>query len=125
MNITNREGRKESIVGNIRRYILLYSAFLIYSGIMICSKLAALHKILSMNFFFYIGLEIMLLGMYAIIWQQVLKKFSLVVAMANKGVVVILGLLWSVVLFKEVVSIYNVIGAIIIILGIKVVSKDG
>jgi len=107
------------------KYILLYSSFLIYSGTTICAKMAALHKLFSIPFIFYLAIEILLLGVYAIIWQQVLKKFSLVSAMANKGIVVIFSLFWSVLLFKEVVSIYNIVGAAIIILGIKVVSIDG
>lgn len=58
-------------------------------------------------------------------WQQVLKRFSLVTAMANKGVVVIINLIWSVLLFQEAITIYNIIGAAIIIGGIWMVSSDG
>ena len=109
----------------IKKHMLLYGAFLIYSGTTICAKMAAIHKIFSISFFLYIGLEFTLLGVYAIIWQQVLKQFSLVSAMANKGIVVIFGLFWSVLIFGEIVSIYNIIGAVVIILGIWVVSLDG
>lgn len=73
----------------------------------------------------YMGLEVVCLGIYALIWQQVLKKFSLVTAMASKGIVVIFNLIWSILLFKEVITIYNIIGAVIIIGGIWVVSSDG
>ena len=45
--------------------------------------------------------------------------------MANKGVVVIINLIWSVLLFREVITIYNIIGAAIIIGGIWMVSSDG
>ena len=71
------------------------------------------------------GLEVVCLGVYAIIWQQVLKDFSLVTAMASKGVVVIINLIWSVLLFGETVTLYNIIGAVIIIFGIWMVSSDG
>ena len=74
---------------------------------------------------FYLGLEVICLGGYAIVWQQVLKKFPLVTAMANKGVVVIFNLIWSVILFGEAVTMYNVLGAIVIIGGIWMVSSDG
>ena len=109
----------------IKKYSSLYFAFFIYSGVTVCAKMAALYEIFSLPFMFYIALEIVLLGAYAILWQQVLKKFSLVSAMANKGIVVVFTLLWSVFLFKETLTFYNIIGALVIVLGIRVVSKDG
>ena len=49
---------------------------------------------------------------------------SLITAMSNKGVVVIFGLVWSVVLFHETITLYNVFGTAMIILGIWMVSAD-
>ena len=109
---------------NIKKYGLLYFSFFIYSISAICAKLASRQTILFWTFFF-IGLEIACLGLYAIIWQQVLKYFSLIVAMSNKGIVVIFNLIWSIALFNETISIYNLIGALIICGGIWVVSTDG
>lgn len=112
------------LLKNIKKYGLLYIAFIIYSGSTICAKFASqqdtMFKVLV-----FMGLEVMCLGIYAIIWQQVLKHFSLITAMASKGVVVIFNLIWSVLLFSEIVTLYNIIGAAIIILGIWVVSTDG
>ena len=53
-----------------------------------------------------------------------MKYFSLVQAMASKGVVVILNMLWSILLFSEKISVFNVIGAGVIIFGIWMVSTD-
>ncbi len=102
----------------------LYFAFLIYSLSSVCAKMAAGQESLF-RMMFYLGLEVICLGGYAIVWQQVLKKFPLVTAMANKGVVVIFNLIWSVILFGEAVTMYNVLGAIVIIGGIWMVSSDG
>ncbi len=109
---------------SIKKYILLYGSFFIYSLSAICAKLASCQN-LPIKVLVFIGLEIFCLGVYALVWQQVLKKFSLVTAMANKGVVVIINLIWSVLLFREVITIYNIIGAAIIIGGIWMVSSDG
>lgn len=107
----------------IKKYILLYVAFLIYSFVSISAKYASLQTtVIKMCIF--LGLEICFLGLYAILWQQALKHFSLVTAMASKGVVVILNLLWSILLFSEKITLFNVIGAGIIIFGIWVVSTD-
>lgn len=111
------------MITNIKKYGMLYGAFIIYSASTICAKYAAGQDIFF-KMFFFLGLEVMCLGIYAIVWQQVLKKFSLITAMASKGVVVILNLIWSVILFSETVTLYNIIGAIIIIYGIWMVSTD-
>lgn len=109
---------------NIKKYGLLYVAFIIYSGSTICAKYASQQDVIF-KVFLFLGMEVLCLGIYAIIWQQVLKKFSLITAMASKGVVVIFNLMWSVLLFSETVTLYNIIGAAIIIIGIWVVSTDG
>ena len=106
------------------KYALLYIAFLVYSGTSVFAKMAAQQSLL-IKMLVFMALEVVCLGIYAIIWQQVLKKFSLVTAMASKGVVVIFNLMWSLILFGERISLYNLIGAAVIIFGIWVVSTDG
>lgn len=108
----------------IFRFGLLYLAFLVYSGTTVFSKMAAMQSGITIEFLFFMGMEVMCLGVYAIIWQQVLKNMSLITAMSNKGVVVIFGLIWSVLLFEETISLYNVFGTAMIILGIWMVSTD-
>ena len=108
----------------IKKYALLYGAFLIYSFAAVCSKLAS-GQTAIIKICVFLGLEVVFLGFYALIWQQALKYFPLVQAMSSKGIVVILNFLWSVLLFSEKITIFNVIGAGIIMLGIWVVSSDG
>lgn len=111
-------------IKNIKKYFLLYMCFFIYSLSTLCAKFAS-NQELPIKVLVFMGLEFFCLGIYALIWQQVLKKFSLVTAMASKGVVVIFNLIWSVLLFREVITIYNIVGTVIIIGGIWVVSSDG
>jgi len=110
-------------LNKLRKYLLLYSCFFIYSVSTICAKLASAQDLIF-KVLVFIVLEIGCLGLYAIIWQQVLKQFTLITAMSSKGVVVILNLVWSVVLFKEVITMSNIIGSVIIICGIWMVSLD-
>ena len=63
-----------------------------------------------------------LLGLYALGWQQVLKKLPLTTAYANKAVTIIWGIIWGLLLFGEHISIGKVIGAAFIIAGIVVFS---
>ncbi len=107
----------------IKKYVLLYGAFVVYSFVAICSKLAA-GQVSVTRIGLFLGLEVVFLGVYALIWQQALKAFPLVTAMASKGFVVILNMVWSVLLFHESVNLFNVIGAAAIVFGIWVVAGD-
>lgn len=108
----------------IADYILLYATFAVYSVVSVCSKLAAMQADTRMTVVF-MGAEIVVLGIYALMWQQVLKRFPMIVAMSNKGITVIYGLLWSVFLFREHITVNNIIGTALILLGIGLVSSDG
>lgn len=108
---------------DIKRFVVLYSAFLIYSLSAVCAKAAA-QQGLFVKAFLFLCLEMGCLGIYALIWQQALKRFPLVTAMAHKGVVVVFNLFWSVLIFQEKVTVCNVAGAVVIICGICVVSSE-
>lgn len=102
---------------------MLGLAYVIYSFVSVAAKMAA-----SQTAFFmvvvYVLLEIALLGIYAILWQQILKRISLVVAMSCKGISLILTLAWSVMFFSEDITFYNVIGSLCILIGIWMVALD-
>ena len=104
-------------------YGLLYFNFVIYSFVSVFAKYASMQESYIMVCVFASG-EVLLLGIYAILWQQILKRFPLVVAIANKGVTVVFGLLWSALLFNEQVTMWNLVGAGVIIAGIWMVSTD-
>ena len=108
----------------IKNYVQLYFAFFIYSLVSVLAKFAANQIQFSKTVMFLVG-EICLLGLYALLWQQILKDFSLVVAMSNKGITVILSLIWAVIIFREQITFWNIIGSIMIIYGIWMVSSDG
>jgi len=107
-----------------KEYVLLYGAFGIYSMTSVFAKLASKTGLMEPRFFVFAALEIACLAVYAVLWQQILKKFSLIAAMSSKGVVVIFSLLWAAALFGEKITINNLIGAVLIISGIRLVSKD-
>ena len=66
-----------------------------------------------------------MLFIYAVFWQQILKKIPLTTAFANKSVVIIWGMIWGRILFEERISWYMAVGAVIVFVGIiLVVSAD-
>ena len=115
---------KQSKTKNIKNYVLLHIIFLIYSLSAVCSKYAATYEFLSVPFIFFYGIVLLIMGVYAILWQQILKKLPLTVAFANKAVTIIWGIVWGVLFFGDKVSISQVIGAVIIIAGVLLVVTD-
>ena len=109
-----------------RKYWLLLIAICIYSCNSVLSKLASAYPLFSGGFILFYGTSIVTLGVYAILWQQVLKHIELSVAYAAKPIATILTMIWAVLLFNEQVTWNMVLGTAIILLGIWVVTgNDG
>lgn len=108
--------------GMLKDIILLEVVFLIYSCSSLVGKFSSGSEIMSFKFIVLYGLEVVILGVYALIWQQVIKRFELSVAYANKAVTLLWALLWSVVLFGESLKLNQVIGILLVILGIVILN---
>lgn len=107
----------------VKKYIILQLVILIYVGSSIVSKLASNESFLSFKFCLYYGILLLLLAIYAILWQQVLKEFPLSIAYVNKATTIIWSMLIGYFFFKEQVSLFNIIGALIVIIGIVIMIK--
>lgn len=114
----------DKIKCNLKYFLFLHIILLIYSISSICSKMAALQKFLSFKFIIFYGLMLTLLFLYAILWQQIIKKMPLTTAYANKSVTVIWGMIWGYFVFNEVVTVQKVFGVVIILLGIYLVVDN-
>lgn len=111
---------KKGIV--IKDIILLQAVFFIYSINSIVAKLASSQESFSFMFLVYYGLELVILGIYALLWQQIIKKFELSVAYANKAVTLIWGLIWGSLLFKEQITLSKTVGILLVIVGIVILN---
>lgn len=109
---------------NLQTFLILHGLLLFISLGGVCSKLAAQSEWLSPRFFLLYGAVLLNLAIYALAWQQILKRIPLVTAYANKAVTVIWGLIWGFIFFGEVISVQKIAGSIIIILGIVMVVKE-
>lgn len=101
--------------------ILLHILLALYSTSGILTKLAAMSELLSIKFFLLYGGIVLILGIYAIVWQQIIKYMPLSTAYANKAITVVWGILWGVLFFQETVSWNMIIGAIVVIIGVIIV----
>lgn len=104
--------------------ILLQSSIVILSFSAIFAKKASCAKLFSCQFWTYYVIEIMIIGIYALVWQQIIKKFDISVAYSNKGSLIIWTFIWAVLIFHEKITTFNLIGAVIIIAGIVLVLKN-
>ena len=74
--------------------------------------------------FGWLFLELCCLGLYAILWQQIIKHFDLSVVYANRAFAVCWTMLWSVLLFGEHIKPLNIVGVLIVLVGIMLVNAD-
>ncbi len=107
-----------------RFYLLLHIELLILSLSGVCAKLAAGYDFLSAGFILWYGLVIANLGVYAIVWQQIIKRLPLTTAYANKAVGIVWGIVWGVVFFSEQIKWNMLVGAAIVIAGVILVVKS-
>lgn len=119
--------RIEPAIGRKRKlqtYLMLHGILFLYSIGAVCSKMASGFPFLSLGYIgWYAGLLVILM-VYAVVWQQVLRRLPLITAFANKGVTIVWGVLWGVLLFGESVSLTMVIGAALVFCGIMLVVSS-
>jgi drug/metabolite transporter (DMT)-like permease len=107
----------------IKYFIALHIELLLFSLGGICSKMAGKYDFLSFWFIFFYGLVILNLGVYAIVWQQIIKHLPLNTAYSNKAITIVWGILWGVIFFQEKITWNMILGAVIVIIGVILVVK--
>ena len=104
-------------------YLALVGVNLVYAATSIFTKMASRQEMLSWPYLLWIAGAIGVLGVYALLWQQVIKRMPLSTAYMFKGTSLIFVLLFSALLFGETITLNNVIGSAIIIIGIVLYAK--
>lgn len=108
----------------LKHLIVIQLAVILYTFSGIAGKFAAGYDILSLQFIFFIGLELFILGCYAVVWQQIIKRFPLSIAYVNRAMAIFWSTLWAFIIFGERITWKNILGVIIIFAGIMVVNSD-
>ena len=106
--------------------VLLHLMLMCYSFSSILSKFAASHPFFSPKFCLcYCGI-IVILGIYALAWQQIIKRLPLTTAYANKAMTVVWGLIWGALIFHETTTPGKITGAALVVAGVILFSiADG
>lgn len=103
---------------NMTTLLLLHILLMLYSVSGIFSKLAAEETGITLRFCLYYGGIIGLLGIYAIGWQQIIKRIPLTTAFANKAITVVWGIIWGLLFFHETITWGKLLGAALVIAGV-------
>lgn len=124
LNFTESE---QKIMGKMKNYIQLHLNILLFSLTSVFSKLASMeynkNGLTGMMLYVFGFLMVANCGVYAIAWQQVIKKFSLSTAYANKSVYLLWSQIWAVIIFHENLSVQNIIGILVVLVGVWVVQR--
>ncbi|RHQ50409.1 EamA-like transporter family protein [Blautia sp.] len=114
-------------MSKLKDYIQLHLNILLFSLTSVFSKAASVqynkHGLSSPLFYLFLFLMVANCGIYAITWQQVIKKFSLSTAYANKSVYLLWSQIWAVLIFHENLSIQNIIGILVVLFGVWTVQR--
>lgn len=108
----------------IKDILMLQIVFFIYSINSVVAKFASAQEPFSLNFILLYGLELCVLGVYAILWQQLIKRMELSVAYSNKAVVLLWAMVFGALLFKEQITLTKVAGILLVIFGIVVLNSE-
>lgn len=124
MAVEQKTGKKTGF----KMILLIQSMVFLYSLISMLSKIASgllqEHGFWSVQFILLFCGMVGGLGVYAILWQQVLKRVDLITAYVHKSTTLVWSLLWSATLFQETIHWNNVVGILIIVVGIMLVTQN-
>ena len=95
----------------------------IYASTSICTKMASRQEMMSWQYLWWIAGAVVVIGVYALLWQQVIARMPLSTAYMFKGTSLVFVLLISALLFGETITVNNLIGSAIIITGIVLFAK--
>ncbi len=105
--------------------LLLQISVVVYSLSTVAANMASKHEFLSLGYILYFGLEFMILAVYAILWQQVIKKFQLSIAYSNKSMMLLWSMLWNFLIFSQGITPGKVAGVLLVMGGVIVMNMGG
>lgn len=112
---------QKSLKTSTELFLGLHIAILIFSFSGVFSKLAGRHPTFSLPFLILYGINLAICGVYAVLWQQFLKRIPLNTAYSNRMVTMIWSMIWGALFFEESITLPMIIGTIIILFGLRMV----
>lgn len=108
----------------LKDILFLQAVVIVFTISSIVAKFASVQDFMTFKFILFYGLEVAVLGIYAILWQQVIKKFDLSIAYANKAMGILWSMIWAVLIFHNEITLRNILGVILVVAGTIVLNSD-
>ena len=102
----------------VLQYIFLIVINFLYACVSIFTKYASQAEFMSWSYVCAVVGAIGVMGLYAVLWQQILMRVEISLAYMFKGTSIVFVMLLAHIIFGEQITWNNIVGAIIIILGI-------
>lgn len=115
---------KRFSIAKIKNVALLQGVIVIYTISSVMSKEASASEGSLGRFLFFFGMEFVMLGVYAVLWQQMIKRFELSVAYANRSMAVVWSMVWAVVFFHDTITVQNIAGVLLVTAGTLVINTE-
>ena len=109
--------------GKIKNILILQLVIVIYTVSSIMAKMAAVSESVSKMFLFF-SLDLLFLGIYAICWQQMIKRFPLTVAYGNRAIALLWSAVWAKMIFGEEISLKQMLAIGIVMIGIVILNTQ-
>ena len=87
-------------------------------------KIGGRYDFLSPMYLFWFCVAVGIMGVYAVAWQLILERLPLTTAYLRKGLTYVLIFVWAAVLFHETITLKQVIGMAVIVVGMVVSMSD-
>lgn len=104
--------------------IMLQFSVMVYSLSTVAGNMASKYEFLSLGYILFFGLEFLILGVYAILWQQIIKRFQLSIAYANKAMTLLWSMVWNLLIFSQGITPKKVVGVLIVMAGVVVMNME-
>ena len=108
---------------NLKSFVSLHLLFVLYSLTDLFGKMAASYAFDDVRFYLLYAAVLAVLFLYAIGWQQVIKRLPLTTAFSNRAITVFWGRVWGVIFFQEELNVLKVLGAAIVGAGVMLYSR--
>ncbi len=89
-----------------------------------CLKLGGKYPFLSFGYIAWFCIAVLILGFYAVCWQLILEKIPLTTAYLRRGASYVLIFVWATVIFHEQITKMQLLGIVVIIIGMVVSISD-
>lgn len=108
----------------LKNILLLQVIIVIYTISSVMAKLASASSGEPFCMLMFLGAEFVILAVYAVLWQQMIKRFELSVAYANRAMAILWSMIWAVIFFHDEITSRNIIGVLIVLVGMVIVNLD-